>query len=182
MAPTKSVPISKKIINAAAQLSKGTTKHVSRKKVAQMCGFGKEESRSYKNQITILKKKKEFIVLVDDDTMHLTEKGLNEADPEAPAATNDECLEAAKSKIKMAKGKKVIDLLSDGKTYTRAEIGEAIGSDHTQRSFSNILGPLKTLGFIDYVEKNGEKACVMTDDMFPFGRPADGEEEEENEE
>ena len=172
MAPSKpSTTISQKILNATASLSKGTTKHVSRKKVAQLCGFPKDESRSYKNALTILDKKKGYIVRVDKETLYITEKGLPEADMEAPAGNNEEALEKAKEKIKMGKGKKVFELLSDGKTYTRAEIGEAIGSDHTARSFANILGPLKTLGYIEYTEKDGEKACRMLDDMFPFGRP-----------
>lgn len=175
-ATAKKQSISQKILNATAHLSKSSTKHVSRKKVAQLCGFPKNESRSYANQIGILKKQKEWIIVVDAETIALTKEGLKHAEDEPPAVDNNDNLEKAKEKIKMSKGKKVFELLSDGKTYTRAEVGKAIGSDHTIRSFNNILGPLKTLGYIEYVEKNGEKACVMTEDMFPFGRPGNNEE------
>ena len=162
--------ISQKILNATACLSKNTTKHVSRKKVAQMCGDPKE-SRSYTNQIGILKNEKGFIVVVDKETIHLTDKGLEHAELVPPAANNEEALSKCREKLKMGKGKKVFDLLSDGKTYTYAEIGNAIQNDHTQRSFTNIMGPLKTAEFIEYTKKNGEKACRMLDDVFPFGRP-----------
>jgi len=168
--------IAQKILNATAHLSSSTTKHVSRKKVAQLCGFPKKESRSYTNQIGILKNNKEWIIVVDAETIALTQEGLKHAHAEPPAVDNNESLEKAKEKLKMGKGKRVFELLSDGKVYTREEIGKAVGSDHTNRSFNNILGPLKSVGYIDYVEKNGEKACVMTDDMFPFGRPGSNEE------
>ena len=61
MTATSKIPISQNILNATATLSKGTTKYVSRKKVASLCGFAKKESRSYLNQITILKKKKNLV-------------------------------------------------------------------------------------------------------------------------
>lgn len=136
-----------------------------------MCGFPKAESRSYTNQIGLLKNKKGFLVVIDKETICLTDKGLENADMDAPAMTNEESWTTSKEKLKMKKGKMVFDLLTDGKTYTRKEIGEAIGSDHTNRSFNNILGPLKTLGYIEYLEKDGEKACRMLEDMFPFGAP-----------
>ena len=140
-----------------------------------MCGFPKTESPSYTNQIGILKNKKKFIVVVDKDTIALTDKGLAEAEMVPPAMNNQEALTKCKEQIKMGKGKLVFDLLSDGKTYSRAEIGKAIGSDHTNRSFINILGPLKTLEFIEYTTKDGEKACRMLDEVFPFGRPDEAE-------
>ena len=177
MAPTKP-SISQKILNSTASLSKGTTKHVCRKKVAAMCGFAKKETGSYTNQIGILKNKKKYIV-VDKDSIYLTEEGLKHAEQEAPVADNCEALEKAMGKIKMGKGKLVFKLLSDGKTYTRQEIGAEIGNDHTKPSFTNILGPLKSLGYIEYVEKDGEKACRMMDDMFPFGRPNGAETSED---
>jgi hypothetical protein len=170
MAPFK-LSISQKILNATASLSKGTTKHVSRRKVAQLCGQAKSESRSYVNQIGILKNKKGFIVVVDADTIYLTEKGLKNAEAVPPEANNEDALEAAKAKIKMGKGKKAFAFLSDGETRSYSEIGTAIGNDPAQRSFQNIIGPLKTLGYIEYTEKDGEKACRMVDEMFPFGRP-----------
>lgn len=172
MSPKKET-IAQKILNATASLSKGTTKHVSSKKVAQLCGNAKGKSRSYTNQIGILKNNKKFIIVVDKATMHLTEAGLKNAEQVLPAADNQAALDQAKDKIKMGKGKKVFEYLSDGETRTYAEIGKTIGNDHTNRSFQNIIGPLKSLGYIEYTEKDGQKACRMLDEMFPFGRPGD---------
>lgn len=175
MTAAPKVPISQKILNATASLSKGTTKYVSRKKVAALCGFPKQESRSYLNQISILKKKKNFIVLDGKDFIGLTEEGLQNAEQVAPVTSNRESLDAAKAKIESAKGKRIFEIAEDGQTHTYAEIGRLIQSDHTKRSFLNLLGPLKNKHTcIEYVTtETGEKAIRMVDDMFPFGRPGE---------
>ncbi|KAL3914702.1 MAG: hypothetical protein SGARI_008354 [Bacillariaceae sp.] len=171
MAPTScsKLTIPQKILNATASLSKGTTKHVSKQKVLRLCGHVKTVPRSFTNQMGILKKKKQWIV-VDGDDIALTEEGLKHAETTPPPANNEETWNQAKDKIKMGQGKKVFDFLCDGETRTYKEIGEKIGRDHEVRSFQNILGPLKTLGYIEYVTKDGEKACRMLDEVFPFGQ------------
>lgn len=79
MASTK-LSISQKILNATASLSKGSVKQVSCRKVALLGGQVKNESRSYVNQVGILKNNKKYIVVIDKDAMHLTNEGLNYAE------------------------------------------------------------------------------------------------------
>ncbi|CAB9525348.1 expressed unknown protein [Seminavis robusta] len=180
MSPAKKLTTEQKIINAAATLSRrGKTKHVCRKKVAAMCGFNKE-TKSYGNCLGNLKNKKKFIAY-DKETIELLPAGEENAEPEAELGSNAEVLEACKAKVTGGKPKQVLDILSDGRTYSRAKIGEMIGSDHTKKSFINILSPLKKPGYIEYVkDENDEPALRMHDDMFPFGgRPGSSSSDED---
>ena len=158
-----------KILNAAASYMNCHKKESApRPKVAALCGVPKE-TKSYANSITVLKKK--GFAIVDKETITVTEFGMKHADAVEPTESNKDSLEMAKKQLKLNKCKQILDLLSDGKTYTRVEIGAEIGADPTTKSFLNLLSPLKTPGYIDYVKKDGEKAIVMQDWMFPAGRP-----------
>jgi hypothetical protein len=168
MAPTKKLSTEQKIINAAASLARRDGGAVCRKKVAALCGYSKE-TKAYGNCLGNLKNKKKYIEY-DKDTITLTDLGEENAEPEEELGSNREVLEKAKEKVKGAQGKKILDALSDGRILSRDKIGEIIGSDHTKKSFINILSPLKKLDFIEYIkDENGDAALRMTDEMFPFG-------------
>ena len=106
----------------------------------------------------------------------MTDLGEEHAEPEAELGSNKEILEKAKEKVKSNKSKKILDILFDGCTYSRAKIGKMIDADHTKKSFINLLSPLKKEFYIEYVtDEDGNQALRMHDDMFPFGgRPKVG--------
>ena len=116
----------------------------------------------------ILKNKKLQIVY-DSETITILQAGFDKADPDAPIGSNKEALEAAKQKFKSPKDKKILDICSDGKVHTRAEVASRIGSDHTKKSFGNLLSPLRSAQYIDYLKnEDGEAAIQGTEELIPF--------------
>jgi hypothetical protein len=173
MAPCKGKQtMHQKILNATASLAARGIKKAPRRQVAAMCGFPKE-TKSYDNSLRLLRKTKGYIV-VDKETITLTELGLEHAEPTEPTESNSDILAQAKDKIKSKKSKQILDILADGRTHTRKEVGSIIDADPTKKSFVNLLSPLKTLNYIDYLQDDGgEQALRMEDSMFPFGRPGE---------
>lgn len=102
----------------------------------------------------------------------LTDAGRALASPIKSAASLSEyhdTLKARVLKMKSAANKttSVLDVIIDagGKPITTAEIGEAIGVDHTGGYFSNLIGPLSTAGLIT---RSGG-VVTPTDVLFPQG-------------
>jgi len=79
--------------------------------------------------------------------------------------------EQSKKQLK-GKSRLIYEILTDGRVHTRASIAERIGHDHTLASYKNMISPLKSLGFAEYVAMNGERALRMLDSEFVYGRPS----------
>lgn len=168
MAPAGKLSIGQKILNASASLHAKGFKKVPRKQVARMCGHPKQE-KVFTNALGILKNRKNQLSY-DKEFIILTEAGYKEADPEAPLGNNKDALESAQSKFKSGKMKQILAVVADGKLHTRASIASAIGADHTKKSFGNLLGPLRTQGYIKYLkDATGEPAIKATVELIPFG-------------
>lgn len=171
MAPASSkLPIHQKIINAVAQSNARGIPKAPRKKIASICGYPKE-TKSYNNALGKLRKN--GWIHFDRDSIEITTEGRKHADAGAPLGSNVEALEEAKSKFKSAKQKQLLQILYDnrleGRIESRADIAARIGADHTKKSFTNILSPVKTQGFMDYVkDAEGQPALEATDELFPF--------------
>ena len=171
MSPAGKTSINQKILNATASFAGSSIKKVPRKKVAAACGFP-TETKGYVNALGQLKNKKKFIVY-DKETIYITDLGLQHAEPIAQAESNQDLLNNAKEQVKSKQSKRILDVLFDGCTHSRAAVGTAIDVDHTKKSFMNLVGPLKRLEFIEYVtDEHGEAAFHMTDNLFEVeGRP-----------
>lgn len=177
MAPAATkIPVHQKILNAVAALSKRGNIGVRvprKKKIATICDLTKETDESYGNSPTLLKNKKKYII-VEKDTIEVTELVSANAEEVEQNGNNAQSLEQAKAKIESSKSKRIMDILSDGRIHTCAEIGAIIDADPTKKTFVNLLSPLKELEYVEYVKnEKGEAALRMTDWMFPFGRPGD---------
>lgn len=107
-----------------------------------------------------------------DGHTRLTDAGRALADlPERVASLADyhDVLRSRILKMKSA-ARRTIDILDfiiskRGKSVTTAEIGEAVGIDHTGGYFSNMIGPLSTAGVIE----RREGVVTPTDVLFPEG-------------
>lgn len=135
-----------------------------------MCGLTKE-TKAFTNSLGILKNKKMYLVY-DKDTITINEEGLRHGDGGAELGSNQDLLVAAQGNVKGNKSKELLAYLFDGRTKTRADVAAHIGSDPTSKGFTNLLGPLRKLNYVEYVQEGGKPALRMTDDIFTFeGRP-----------
>ena len=161
-----------KILNTAASLKSRGVDPAPRKKVAQLCGFPKGESGSYKNALRTLRDKKKFVEYTTTE-ISVTDAGMKNADPGAEIGSNKDALEDFKAKFKSSKMKEILGILFDGKVHNLQEVREKIGATNlTDASFKNVLGPLKTQNLIEKTKDgNGQPALQATDDLFPYGRP-----------
>jgi len=139
---------------------------VPRAKVVSLCGLA-SETGTYKNAITTLKKKN--YADVDKESIWLTDLGRENAKAVDTAKSNEEQLEMAKERIKGTKGKKMLDILSDGKPLSRLEVAEKLGSDPTKRSWLNFLAAVKKEGCLEYCQDEDGTPCLKLPAwMFPF--------------
>lgn len=139
-----------------------------RQQVVSMCGLSKE-SGSFKNSLTTLKTK-DYIVF-DAEQLIPTDLGRENAKAVDVAKSNDEQLEIAKARVS-TKGKKLIELLKDGKAHSRASIAEALKSDEADRSYKNFLSLVKKADCLEYCDDHhGQKCLRLPDWIFPFDRP-----------
>lgn len=105
-------------------------------------------------------------------TMRLTDAGREIAAPiEDPGSLSEyhDVLRARVRRMKSAGGK-TIDMLDaiiaeNGESLSTEQIGQAVGIDHTGGYFSNLIGPLSTVGLI---ERRGGMV-TPTDVLFPPG-------------
>jgi hypothetical protein len=164
---TKQLPTAQKILNASAALSKRGIKHACRKRVAAMCGLTKE-NKAFINSLAKLKNEKKFLVY-DRETITINDDGIDNADGGADLGTNRDLLEAAKNNLNGPRAKQLLEYLFDGETKTRADVARHLKTEHTSKGFQNLLGPIRKLNYIEYVDKDGEKCLRMTDDLFLLG-------------
>jgi len=175
MAPSNNGKLSmkQKILNATASLKARGIDKAPRSHVSKLCGVSKE-TKSYSNCLGQLKKEDGGLIIVEKDYLIITDKGMEMAVPEAPLGNNTEALGKAKEQFKSSKQKKILDILSDGKAHTYKDIATLIDTDHTKKSFGNLLGPLRTAGYAATAKtENGEKSLEGTEQLFPFGKPSE---------
>ena len=155
--------------NAHAVCVQDKVEKASRKKVANMCGFP-TETGTYKNAITTLKKKE--YMEVDSEFLTPTELGVENAKQVDVAKSNQEQLEMAKERVTGVKGKKLMDILADGKAHAREAVAEELDSDPTKPSWKNFLSLVKKQDCLEYCDdEDGNPALRLPDWIFPFGRP-----------
>jgi hypothetical protein len=121
-------PVWQNAIDAVAFLEPRYGDKVPRQKVASICGFPHQKVSNWANSLTDLKNKKMYIEC-DKDFIWLTALGKKHANKTDPASGNKDLLEKAKEKIKSSKGKAMIDMLSDGRTYSRVKVAATLGMD-----------------------------------------------------
>jgi hypothetical protein len=160
-------PLTQKILDNANFLIVTTSEEkVPRQKVASLCGYP-SETGSYKNAITSLKKKQ--YAEVDKDSIWLTELGREQATDVDTAKSNEEQLELAKQRVTGGKGKKLLDILSDGKAHNRLVVAEKLGTDPTKRSWLNFLAKVKKENCLEYCDdEDGKPALRLPSWIFPF--------------
>lgn len=105
-------------------------------------------------------------------SLSLTDAGREVAQVPANIGTLAEYHEMLRDRVRRTKsaGGKTVEMLdaiiaANGESLTTAEIGEAVQVDHTGGYFSNMIGPLGTLGLID--RKSG--VVTATKLLFPEG-------------
>ena len=164
------VPLWQQILDNAHAITiqQGGGSAAPRRKVASMCGLPKETG-SYKNALTSLTKK--GYMVMDSDTLMPTDLGRENAKAVDIAKSNEEQLEIAKARVS-AKGKKLVELLKDGKAHSRTSIAKALESDPADRSYKNFLSLVKKADCLEYCDDDqGQKCLRLPDWIFPFGRP-----------
>jgi len=103
--------------------------------------------------------------------MNLTDAGLEEVGPDAPApvTTNEAAQETLRDTLSTGKTKQMFDFLAkEGRAYTRAEIAAHVGMDESAKTFKTYISYLSKI-----VEKVEGGKTRLNDDAFPFGRPCD---------
>ena len=163
--------IAQQIINAVAfWKSLGYDNGAPRKKVGIMCGQFKGESGSYKNALRMLEKKKEWIIL-SKECIDLTDDGMKHADKTSTPRSTRDIFELIKTKFKSTKMKEILDILMDGEIHLIVDIRKKIRATNlTDASFNNIIGPLKTSGFVHKVKDpvTGKDGLQASKELFPF--------------
>ena len=173
----KPSPKQQLILNATAYLArKMGVPDVPRSKVAALTGF--KTKNAFAVQLSGLKKNGEMISYGSDSTMSLTENGREYADPndESLVVDNGALLEKARADAPGTKGKEVFDILSDGKKHSRASIAAKLNWDSNadKNKMSVLFSNMKKNGVLEYCENDaGEKAVMLPDNLFPFGRDGD---------
>lgn len=162
------IPVWQQILDSAHAITVQDRGPAPRQKVASMCGFP-QETGSYKNALTTLKKK--TYLAVESDKLILSELGRQNAKAVDVAKSNEEQLEKAKERVS-TKGKKLIELLKDGKAHSRTSIAEALGSDPNKPSYKNFLSLVKKQDCLEYCDNDqGQPSLRLPDWIFPFDRP-----------
>ena len=163
--------IAQQIINTVAfWKSLGYDNGAPRKKVGIFCGQFKGESGSYKNALRILENKKEWIIL-SKECIDLTDEGMKHADKTSTPRTTKDIFELIKTLFKSSKMKDILDILMDGEIHLIVDIRKEIGATNlTDASFSNIIGPLKTNGFVQKLKDpvTGKDGLQASNELFPF--------------
>jgi hypothetical protein len=172
-------PTWQKTIDATAFLGQSFGDKVPRQKVASLCGFPDQTKSSWANSLTDLTNKKKYIGR-DKEFIWLTALGKQHAKTVDPASGNQDMWEKAKEKATSSKGKAMIDMLSDGRTYSRVEVAETLGMKLKSSSFANTMSSLRTADVLEYAQgEAGQPGLRLPEWLFPFGRPGangDGEE------
>lgn len=177
MAPTKTKlsPSQQKIVNAVAFLSKSGGTHWSapRSRVMRLSGYSPKNT-GFVVALSGLKNKKKCLTY-DAETVTLTEYGRKLAEPDASlqVPSNDENMAKLRSALKGNKAKMVFDVLRDGKMHTRSEVALEIGyATHKCSGFAVAISQLASNDYMEYcTTETGEPALLLTDLVFPFGRP-----------
>lgn len=112
------------------------------------------------------------LVVRGSGTLRLTDAGRALAVVPESVASLDDYHEVLRSRVRRARsaGGKTIEILNAiiahrGEEVTTAEIGEKVGIDHTGGHFSNMIGPLGTIGLIE--RRSG--VVRPTEILFPPG-------------
>lgn len=135
---TSDAPVWQKILNVLATLEAHGDKQPSRKKVASMCGIPDPGVSTFKNAVSQLKKHKKFIN-VDKDAMSLTELGRPHAEAVDPVSSNQELIDQTKEKLS-AKGKTIVDMLTNGSAKNRLDIAGKCGRRFGRSAWGTLLG------------------------------------------
>lgn len=163
------LPVWQRILNNLAVMEARGQTNPKRHDIAAMCGYPKENGKGYTNALGMLKNQKKYVV-VEKQTLAFTDLGREHAHPVATATSNEEQWEIAKDQIKSAKGKMIIDILSDGRAHSKQDIADALGVDVTSKGFTNLVSSLKGGDFIEYCDDahgNKNKAIRMSKWLFP---------------
>lgn len=113
-------------------------------------------------------RRKGLVRYLSGDRIALTEEGRSLADGPEQAATNAALQEAVLDALPRPEAKILRVLLEDGapKTLAKAELAERAGYSPEGGAFGNPLGRLRSLGLVDYPEKNHARARDL---LFPEG-------------
>lgn len=119
---------------------------------------------------TILNMKNKDLVQYDATTLWLTTRGVETVGHRAvaPPVDNVAMLEKLKDGVKGKKPRDIFDILTDGRSHTRAELAVTMGLPGN-KSFGTYVSALSKV-----VERDGKK-IRLPDLAFPCGRPCDKE-------
>jgi hypothetical protein len=116
-------------------------------------------------------KKEGLIEAKADNSFCLTDKGVERiggVDAVMPPESNDAAQELLKGTLKVSKSREMFDLLTDGGSYTRADIADRVGMDVNDKTFRTYVSYLSKL-----VEKVDGAKVRLKENAFPCGRPCD---------
>ena len=138
---------------------------VARSNVAVWCNVSPASS-SYSNNLSALRVGG-FITYPDAKTVSLTTTGAGMGKYRGSIKSHRDLRAAWKRRLP-DKQAQILDYLADrrGQSVLRSELARASGSSATSSSFANNLSALRSLGLIDYPDR--ERATV-TDLLFPAG-------------
>lgn len=160
-----------KILNQTARLGLVFQGSPPRNFVARLADYKSEEQAGFKKQLSNLKREG-YLDLSCKSTMRLTDKGMDFVSAEFADAPVDaaEFLDRIRDFVTTPKYRQAFDLLADGSTLTRAQLAQKLGYPNANTpGFKKMLSSLKRDAFVEYV---GKDSVRLSDDAFPFGRPA----------
>ena len=164
------------ILNKAAALKMALQQDfLERKKLSAITGI--QGKSTIANALTKLKN--DQLMNITPDSITITAKGLQRADPKIVEeaakdipTTNKAHHENVKAQLKLKpKQTELFDYIQDGRTYQKAEVATAINLKMNS-TFSNLLTSLKKIGVIEF----DRTTIRLTDEMFPFGPRGEQEE------
>ena len=156
-----------KVLNAAAKWKVHFKEDIPRDKVSIVTKIN--GASTIRNAFAALKKDL-LVEVTKDNTVVVTEKGMELADLDAvdlssTPSTNKEYIESQKTAMKLTNREcEVVDIIVDGLVHTKDEIAESLQMEKNS-TFRNLMAALKKKGFIIYV---GADSIQLHEDMKPF--------------
>jgi hypothetical protein len=158
------------ILNATARLGRTHKGRPPKDQVAILAGYSNAGTAGFKKMLSTLKK--EGHILYESSNIWLTEQGIEAAGPVEKVTTNEDFHNAIRETITTPKYRLAFDFLIDGRSRSKAELAEELGyPTSTTPGFKKMLSQIRKHAFVG-TPGNDKDLVHLTDEAFPFGRPA----------
>lgn len=136
-----------------------------REQIAVVAGY-KHRSGGYRNLLGKLRSSG-MIDYPETGRVVLLDAGMNEVDDPATPSTKAAMRSAIFEKLSPAQARVLGAVIDADRDVTRDELAQLVGYEPSSGGYRNLLGSLRTLGFIDYPQTGLVRASAV---LFPEGR------------